>query len=106
MTGRRGAAEDVVQEAFLSLWRSGARYDRTLRDMPAPPRGRVYQVWLIRGDEAPIATHTLFTVPRDGRARVEIAESLEDTDRVLITDEPPRGSDAPMTQPIAGADLT
>ncbi|HEV7753827.1 MAG TPA: sigma-70 family RNA polymerase sigma factor [Baekduia sp.] len=29
MVGRRGAAEDVVQEAFLSLWRSGARYDHT-----------------------------------------------------------------------------
>jgi RNA polymerase sigma-70 factor, ECF subfamily len=29
MAGTRGVAEDVVQDAFLSIWRSGARYERT-----------------------------------------------------------------------------
>jgi RNA polymerase sigma-70 factor (ECF subfamily) len=29
MCGRQAMAEDVVQDAFVSLWRSGARYDAT-----------------------------------------------------------------------------
>src|SRR5947207_2734726 len=28
MCGQRGLAEDVTQEAFLAIWRSGGRYDR------------------------------------------------------------------------------
>src|SRR3954471_15118138 len=28
MVGTRATAEEVVQEGFLALWRSGARYDR------------------------------------------------------------------------------
>ena len=28
IVGERAAAEDVIQEAFISIWRSGARYDR------------------------------------------------------------------------------
>ncbi len=29
IAGKRNQAEDVVQEAFLSVWRSGGRYDRS-----------------------------------------------------------------------------
>jgi RNA polymerase sigma-70 factor (ECF subfamily) len=36
--GVRGVAEEVAQEAFLTIWRSGARYDRT--------RGSV-RTWLL-----------------------------------------------------------
>ncbi len=28
MVGKRATAEEVVQEAFLAMWRAGARYDR------------------------------------------------------------------------------
>src|SRR5215467_6373875 len=42
MMGQRTAAEDVVQEAFLSLWRSGARYDRTRGSVRTWVLGIVY----------------------------------------------------------------
>jgi len=38
MCGRRGLAEDVTQDAFLALWRSGQRYD--------PGRGSV-RTWVL-----------------------------------------------------------
>jgi anti-sigma-K factor RskA len=77
-----------------------------LRGMPAAPSGRVYQVWLVHGKDKPRPTHTLFTVPSDGRARVEILESLKGTDQVLVTTEPPGGSEQPTSAPLMGASLT
>jgi anti-sigma-K factor RskA len=76
-----------------------------LRGMPAAPAGKVYQVWLVTGKDKPRPTHTLFSVPADGRARVEIMESVEGTDQVLVTAEPPGGSPQPTSTPLVGAKL-
>jgi hypothetical protein len=91
--------------AQVALRVAGHHGQLDLRGMPPAPAGHVYQVWLVTGRDKPRATHALFTVPADGRARVEIPESLKGTDQVLITAEPPSGSAQPTTTPIAGAKL-
>jgi hypothetical protein len=64
-------------------------------DLPAPPSGRVYQVWLDKGGKAPEPTNALFTTSRDGSASVDVPGSLDGVKRVMVTDEPPGGSRAP-----------
>ena len=90
----------------VALVVTGKRGELDLRGMPAAPAGKIYQVWLVHGKDAPRPTHTLFSVPADGRARVEILESLKGTDTVLVTAEPPGGSPAPTSTPLVGAKLT
>jgi anti-sigma-K factor RskA len=90
----------------VALRVTGEHGQLDLRGMPAAPTGRVYQVWLIHGKDKPRPTHTLFTVPSDGRARVEILESLKGADQVLVTAEPPGGSKQPTSAPLLGARLT
>jgi anti-sigma-K factor RskA len=89
----------------VALRVTGDHGELDLRGMPAAPAGHVYQVWLIHGKDKPRPTHTLFTVPSDGRARVEILESLKDTDQVLVTAEPPGGSQQPTSPALMGAKL-
>ena len=92
---RTVAIASAPSGATVKLTVSDARASLDLRGMPAPPRGRVYQVWLKRGDAAPRPTHTLFTVRPDGRARVTVDEPVGKDDRLIVTDEPPSGSRAP-----------
>jgi RNA polymerase sigma-70 factor (ECF subfamily) len=77
MCGARQLAEEVVQEAFLSIWRSGARYDRR--------RGSV-RTWILG-----ITHHRAIDVLRRGvvqdrhRASDEgIEERFEATDRTDV----------------------
>jgi anti-sigma-K factor RskA len=75
----------------------------TLRDMPAPPDGRVYQVWLLGEDESPSPTDALFVPGRDGTASVDVPGDVEGARQVLVTAEPRGGSDRPTRPPVVMA---
>jgi anti-sigma-K factor RskA len=73
------------------------------RDMPAPPRGRIYQVWLQRPGQDPEPTSVLWSTRGDGSANVAVPGSLDGVEAVLVTDEPQGGSDVPSESPIISA---
>ena len=73
------------------------------RDMPPPPRGRIYQVWLKRPGQDPEPTSALWSTRTDGSAEVAVPGSLDGVEAVLVTDEPPGGSDAPSKDAVIAA---
>ncbi len=72
----------------------------TVVGMPAPPKDRVYQVWIKRPGQDPEPTSALFTPRRDGHGSVAVPGSLKGVEAVLVTDEPEGGSPVPTREPI------
>jgi anti-sigma-K factor RskA len=74
-----------------------------LRDMPPPPAGKVYEVWLLKpGASAPTPTTALFDVTRDGSADVAVPGSRAGM-QVLVSAEPAGGSTKPTSAPVVVA---
>lgn len=71
-----------------------------VQGMENPSRGRVYQVWLQRGDMGPTPTNALFTVRSDGTASVSVPGDLDEVDQVMVTAEPAGGSSVPSESPV------
>jgi anti-sigma-K factor RskA len=75
-------------------------------NLPAPPEGKVYEVWLMpEGSETPEPTNVLFTPRSDGSAEAAIP-SVDGYRQVLVTDEPSGGRDAPSGTVIISAELS
>jgi anti-sigma-K factor RskA len=97
VTGSNGAA-------FVVL-RSGGVATLRVKGLPAPPRGYVYEVWLLRrGATAPSPTDALFSVNHQGSGRVALP-SVSGVQDVLVTAEPDGGSPAPTSKPVISAPL-
>jgi anti-sigma factor RsiW len=95
-TAPSGSAVIVVRNGVATLRVSG---------LPAPPEGKVYEVWLLRrGAAAPSPTDALFSVSTRGSGRVALP-SVRGVEAVLVTAEPDGGSRAPTSQPFISASL-
>lgn len=90
--------------ATASLLRRGDSWTLDVRDMPAPPDGAVYQVWL-RHDRRMLPS-VLFVPSRDRHARVALPARVSEADEVLVTREPSGGSSAPTSGPMLAAETS
>ena len=84
----------------------GDRATIVAQNMEPPPEGRVYEVWVVpKGQTTPRPTNVLF-LPRDGSAQAAIPGSADGIAKVLVSDEPPAGSDTPTGEVVMQADLS
>jgi len=68
-------------------------------NLPPAPAGRTYQLWGIRGAEAPVSLGT-FDTEASGAALLTLAASAAEYDASALTEEPAGGSPQPTTQPF------
>jgi anti-sigma-K factor RskA len=87
------------------LRQNGTRAELLVSDIPQPPAGKVYQVWLARSHGGPQPTDVLFSVTKDGSASVDVPGNLHGIQRLMVTAEPAGGSRQPTSPPIITATL-
>lgn len=75
-----------------------------VRRMPAPPRGKIYEVWVLRGRRA-VATSALFDVNASGSATVAVPASIRGATGVAVTPEPRGGSRHPTAPGVIAVTL-
>ncbi len=102
--GRTVVATTVDPRATVELEIHDDGATLVARGMPAPPEGRVYQVWLKRPGSDPEPTSVLWSTRADGSAAVAVPGSLDGVEAVLVTDEPEGGSDVPSGPPVITAE--
>ncbi len=95
--GSAGRAEVAVTAGHAQL---------IVHRMPAPPAGKIYEVWLVRGANAPAPTSALFGVTVKGDGDVDVPGNLNGVTEVLVTPEPAGGSQAPTHAPVIRAVLS
>jgi anti-sigma-K factor RskA len=80
--------------------------DLVVHHLPPLPAGRIYEMWVQRGNAQPTPTGTLFSTRSNGSASVGVPGSLHGVSRVMVTQEPAGGTLAPTSAPLIVAPVT
>jgi len=74
-----------------------------VQGMRPAPKGKVYEIWVQRGEE--VAPASLFTVGADGTGLGAVSQDLSEVDAVFVTRERASGAAAPTEEPVVRVDL-
>jgi anti-sigma-K factor RskA len=94
-----GEGIGAARTAEVSLTRRDGHSELVVRRMPQPALGRIYEVWLKRGEGEPQPTNALFSVTNGGSGAVDVP-NLHGVKEVLVTSEPTGGSLHPTSAPV------
>jgi anti-sigma-K factor RskA len=105
--GGSGGARVVAASVGSAVVRiDNGHAELIVNHLPPPPAGRIYELWLKRGNRQPTPTRTLFTVTATGKADVGVPGRLSGATTVMVTPEPAGGSSTPTHAPVIVATVT
>jgi anti-sigma-K factor RskA len=84
----------------------GSRLYLTMRALPEPPRGKVYQAWTLAKGAKRVAPSSTFVPDAGGVAVIALPADARSTAAVAVSIEPEGGSKQPTTKPILLVPLT
>jgi anti-sigma-K factor RskA len=111
VSGKTHVTQAVVtspgNRATAALRSRNEQFQLEVANLPAPPPGRIYEVWLLPSgkEAAPVPTEALFSVNTHGNGLIGIPGDLHGVVKVLVTDEPLGGSLKPTRTPIIEASV-
>lgn len=78
----------------------GGKLYVAMHDLPAPPKGKVYQAWTLARGAKDMAPSVTFVPDSRGVAIVSLPVDARLTNAVAVSVEPEGGSKAPTTKPV------
>jgi anti-sigma-K factor RskA len=105
-----GGSRTISAGANAKVQIEGDKATIVAQNMSPPPEGRVYEVWVVpkgaANDAPPEPTNVLFRPRANGAAEAAIPGSADDIERVLVSDEPPGGSETPTGNVVMDVSLS